>query len=78
MSESNLLRIFKEATGQTPIDYRLRLRIKHAMRLLCDTDDPISRIASQVGFSDSNYFTRQFRTIIGTTPRAYRQQHSTV
>ncbi len=73
MSESNLLRVFREATGQSPIDYLVRLRLKHAMRLLRETDQPISDIAGLVGFSDSNYFARQFRRIVGMSPREYRR-----
>jgi AraC-like DNA-binding protein len=73
MSESNLLRVFREATGQTPIDYLMRLRLKHAMRLLRETDYPVSDIASQVGFPDSNYFARQFRRVVASSPREYRR-----
>ena len=33
----------------------------------------ISEIAALTGFSDTNYFTRYFKQIIGTTPGKYIQ-----
>jgi AraC-like DNA-binding protein len=73
MSRSNLMRVFRKATGQTPIEYLVRLRIQRAMELLRNTDLTITEIALQAGFNDSNYFTRQFRRIVGEPPRTFRQ-----
>ena len=72
MSRSNLMRVFQRATGQSPIKYLVRLRIQKAMELLCNTDLSITEIAMEVGFSDSNYFTRQFRLALGESPRSFR------
>lgn len=73
MSRSNLMRVFRKATSQTPIEYLVRLRIQKAMDMLRNTDLSITEIALEVGFNDSNYFTRQFRRILGESPRAFRQ-----
>jgi AraC-like DNA-binding protein len=73
MSRSNLMRVFRNATGQTPIEYLLRLRIQRAMEMLRNTDLPVTEIAIETGFNDSNYFTRQFRKITGLTPTNYRK-----
>jgi len=78
MSESSLLRAFKRATGRSPIDYHLRLRVGRACDLLRVDDRSITEIAYDVGFSDSNYFTRQFRKTMGMTPRDYRKKFCTV
>lgn len=72
MSRSNLMRVFRKATGQTPIEYLVRLRIQRAMEMLRNTDLPITAIALEVGFNDSNYFTRQFRRVVGLPPRSFR------
>ena len=72
MSSSNLMRVFRKATGQTPIEYLVRLRIQKAMEMLRNTDLTITEIAMEVGFNDSNYFTRQFRRVVETTPRDFR------
>lgn len=76
MSRSNLMRVFRKATGQTPIEYLVRLRIQRAMELLRNTNLSITEIAHEVGFNDSNYFTRQFRRIVGESPSRFRQIRS--
>ena len=76
MSRSNLMRIFRKATGQTPIEYLIRIRIQRAMALLRNSDLTITEIALEVGFNDSNYFTRQFHRILGQSPRAFRHANS--
>ena len=72
MSRSTLMRVFRKATGQTPIEYLVRLRIQRAMELLRTTDRTITEIAMDVGFNDSNYFARQFRRLTDRSPRAFR------
>jgi len=73
MSRSNLMRVFRKATGQTPIEYLIRLRIQRAMELLRNSTLSVTEIAFEVGFKDSNYFTRQFRRVLGQSPRSFRQ-----
>ena len=73
MSRSNLMRIFRKATGQPPIEYLVRLRIQRAMELLRSTNLSVTEIALEVGFNDSNYFTRCFRKATSQSPRQYRQ-----
>lgn len=72
ISSRNLLRLFRNATGTTPIDYLLRYRISRACRLLVETDWSVTKIAFDVGFSDGNYFCRQFKRIIRISPARYR------
>ncbi len=73
MSRSNLMRVFRKATGQSPIEYLVRLRIQRAMEMLRNTDLTITEIAMEVGFNDSNYFTRKFRRVLGESPSSFRQ-----
>ncbi len=74
MSRRSFLRAFEAAMGCTPIAHLIQLRITRASELLCTSNLSITEIAYDVGFNDSNYFSRQFRQAIGMTPRAYRQQ----
>lgn len=73
MSESKLFGLFKEATGDTPISYLIRLRIRAAMVELRNSRASVTEIAYRVGFSDSNYFARQFRKVTGMSPSEYRR-----
>jgi len=74
MSRRTLTRVFRNAFACSPIEYLIRLRIQHAMALLQDADLGITEVAFQVGFRDSNHFSRQFRAIAGTSPREYRRR----
>ncbi|MDF7808489.1 helix-turn-helix domain-containing protein [Pontiellaceae bacterium B12219] len=74
MSKNNLLKVFRKATNQSPIDYLMRLRIQRAMELLHQTEYSITEIAFKTGFNDSNYFTRQFRRVVGMPPSQFRRQ----
>jgi AraC family L-rhamnose operon transcriptional activator RhaR/AraC family L-rhamnose operon regulatory protein RhaS len=74
MSERTLARNFRKGLGFSPIDYLIRLRITKACELLRHSDDKIISIAMHVGFSDSNYFWRQFRKVMGQSPREFRRR----
>jgi len=72
MSKRSFLRAFQAATGSSPIAFLIKLRLNRAARLLREGSAEITEIAFDVGFNDSNYFTRQFRTMFGVSPRVYR------
>lgn len=78
MSKSSLLLTFRKAVGQTPLAYLLSLRIQRAGELLKSSSRQITDIAYEVGFNDSNYFTRQFKQITGHTPRDFREKFSEI
>jgi len=72
ISPRHLLRTFREATGLTPIEYLLRRRIRKATDLLQTEDMNVTEVAFAVGFTDGNYFSRQFRRITGQTPSSVK------
>lgn len=72
MSRSQFVRVFRRSCGTSPVDYLIDLRLDAARRLMIKSDKNISEIALDCGFSDSNYFSRQFRKRLGVTPKAYR------
>lgn len=74
MSRRSFLRVFQSATGTSPLAWLTGRRINHACSLLRHTDKQITEIAFEVGFNDSNYFTRQFRKTTGLSPRDYRMR----
>ncbi len=73
MAPSTLLPIFHKATGRSPIEYLLEVRLAKAAERLIKTDDPVSEVASACGFYDSNYFSRCFRRRYNRSPREYRR-----
>jgi AraC-like DNA-binding protein len=75
-SPRNFSRQFKKATGVSPITYVLNTRLRHATDLLVQYDLPISEIAIQCGFLDSNYFSKKFTEQYHVSPRKYRTIYS--
>lgn len=72
MAPSTLLPVFRKVTGYSPIDYLLHVRLSKAAELLLKTEMQVSEIAQECGFSDSNYFSRQFKKCYSLSPRSYR------
>jgi AraC family L-rhamnose operon transcriptional activator RhaR/AraC family L-rhamnose operon regulatory protein RhaS len=76
MSGRGFIRAFRAAMGSSPIAYLIQLRVNRAADMLRRGAQSITDIAFTVGFGDSNYFARQFRKLVGVSPRTYRQQHA--
>lgn len=74
VSYRHFTRLFKENYGLSPGEYVLRLRLNHAVDLLRTTDLPVTDVAYDAGFSDSNLFSRQFRNQMGLSPRDFRRK----
>jgi AraC family L-rhamnose operon transcriptional activator RhaR/AraC family L-rhamnose operon regulatory protein RhaS len=72
MSPCTLIRAFKRATGSTPGLYAQKFKIQKASELLVAPDATISAVAYRSGFSDSNYFSRQFKRHTGMSPKKFR------
>ncbi|MGB4408563.1 MAG: AraC family transcriptional regulator [Sphaerochaeta sp.] len=73
MSTSTLNRYFKLATGLSPIEFHLHKRIAYACALIQKRGLSITEVAEATGFADPNYFSRQFRKVMDTTPKDYQK-----
>lgn len=74
VSEAHFIRTFKDTFGETPHRYLQRRRIERAMRLLRETNTPITDVCFSVGFSSLGTFSRTFSEIVGESPTAYRRR----
>jgi AraC family transcriptional regulator len=72
VSRYHFLRIFRRVTGMTPYQYLLSVRMRRAALRLATTTEPVSAIAFDAGFGDLSTFNKQFRSVFGATPSAYR------
>ena len=72
MSAGKLQSLFHYYTGITVKDYRDRVRIEKAIRLLRETDLPLFAIAKEVGFRNSSSFSVFFKNNTGKTPGEIR------
>lgn len=75
LSISALERRFKKYLGKTPKQFINDVRLEKARRLLIETNDAISTIANDTGFTDHSYFSRQFQKLFKQSPSCFRQEH---
>ena len=72
LDKYHLVRVFKAATGYTPYEYLLNLRIDKSKPLLLYTAERVEDIARMVGFSNASCFISAFKRREGKTPLKYR------
>ena len=72
MSVSHFSALFRKATGMTPIDYFISIKMQKACELLHTSDERINIIGAQLGYDDQYYFSRIFKKSIGSSPSSYR------
>ena len=66
-------RWFKNATGNTFVNYLNKARIEKACQLLMNTNQPVSDICFIVGFESISHFNRTFLKIKEMSPREFRK-----
>lgn len=71
-----LSHLIKEKTGKTFKEIQLLQRMKVAATYLTNSAHPIHDIAERVGFYNKNAFYKKFKEHFGTTPKYYRDQHT--
>lgn len=75
ISKSYFMRRFRETVGIGAIEYLSQIRIKKTCELLVKTDMTAAEIAYECGFRNLSNFNRQFRNIVGCTPKKYRKMN---
>ncbi|MBQ9321086.1 MAG: helix-turn-helix transcriptional regulator [Eubacterium sp.] len=67
-SPNHFRKLFREATGLSPVKYMNRLRITRACEYMQQERMPAGEAAEKVGFTDLNYFSRVFKQVMGCPP----------
>lgn len=73
VSPSKCNEIFNEFLNQPPLNYLMRFRIQKSLAYLKNSNLSLMGIAQKTGFSGTSYFIEQFKKIMGTTPKKYRE-----
>jgi AraC-like DNA-binding protein len=73
MSADHLRKLFRKATGHTPAQYLINLRVAEAKRLLKSGLLTAKQVAARVGIDDPYYFSRLFFKATGQRPTVYAQ-----
>ncbi len=77
ISKSTCMRIFKEYTGKSPIDFLNSYRLERSSIMLEETDMLITEIALECGFAQQSYFNKLFLKEYGITPKEFRNRFQT-
>ncbi|MHB8061556.1 MAG: helix-turn-helix transcriptional regulator, partial [Ruminiclostridium sp.] len=72
VSPYHLAHTFKDEMGVSPIQYLINCRIEAAKKLLQNSSKSVVEIASQVGYSNANYFNILFKKATGKSPGKFR------
>lgn len=70
-SKYYLSKLFKEVEGINYKDYLIKVRMEEAKKRL-KSGDKIKVVASEVGYSDRNYFSRAFKKYTGISPGKFK------
>jgi AraC family transcriptional activator FtrA len=76
MSERTFIRRFRAATGATPADWMIRVRVDRARELLEGTSLSVDEIAARTGLGTPTTLRHHFRRKLGVSPMDYRARFS--
>jgi AraC family transcriptional regulator len=72
LSPFHFSRVFKQATGMSPLQFVTRERITRAQQLIRETSRSLIQVALEVGYTSPSHFARVFRRVTGMTPTEFR------
>ncbi len=74
LSSVYISKIFKEETGETPINYLIKIRLEKAREYLENPGgESIKEIAEKVGYDDAYHFSKLFKKYYGEAPAFYKK-----
>lgn len=76
LSRRALERYFRDKTGDSPANYRLKCRLTRACQMLRNSDRTIASIAQDCGFHDQSHFAKAFRRNYEQSPGAWREANA--
>lgn len=75
LNRNTLNQSFLELTGNTPIAYLIKYRLKIAEKMLTNSLVPIYEICERVGFGEEVNFIRSFKKHYGESPTSFRKKY---
>jgi AraC-like DNA-binding protein len=77
LSPFHFNRLFTQTFGETPHEFRTRMRIEEAKKLLLADGHSVTDICFEVGYESLGSFSMRFRSLAGTSPQAFRREART-
>lgn len=72
LSRSYISSMFKEEMGEGLFTYVNRIRVEKSKILLLNESVSLVNVGGMCGFEDQSYFTKVFKSIVGVSPKKYR------
>lgn len=72
LSDSETIRLFKKSLQMTPFQYILKYRLEKSRELLQYTEQAVTDIALEIGFSSASYFIQKFKEAYDITPKQFQ------
>ena len=73
LSRRHFTQLFREISGDSWLSCVRKLRVKHAQKLLVESNRTVLAIAFECGFEELSSFYRAFKTVSGTSPDLWRK-----
>lgn len=73
MTTNSFCRFFKKTTNKSFTQFLNEIRIRNASRILVQDNLPVSDVCYIVGFNSITNFNKQFKQIMGSTPKSFRE-----
>ena len=73
MTTNSFCRFFKKTTNKSFTQFLNEVRIRNASRLLVQDDISVSSVCYAVGYNSITNFNKQFKQIMGATPKSFRE-----
>jgi two-component system response regulator YesN len=74
LSPKYLSRVFRERTGMGFSEYKLKVKISRAKKMLDETGSNIDQISYSLGYQNPESFIRMFKKMTGLTPTGHRSR----
>ena len=68
-------RSFYRSFGVAPVQFRSQMNARAALLALVRSNEPLSKVAVDCGFSDQSHMTRAIKSLIGMPPARCRSSH---
>lgn len=73
ISKYYFIRLFKQHSGYTPMEYFQRVKLQKACTLLTDSSLSIRKISEFLGYANQYYFSNAFKVMFGLSPSEFRR-----
>ncbi|WP_245495609.1 AraC family transcriptional regulator [Rhizobium ruizarguesonis] len=74
MSATSFYRHFKAVTGYSPLAFQRHMRLLEARKLLAAGSANVSGVAYEVGYQSASQFSREYKSMFGSSPVADLQR----